>query len=69
MKITCPGCGKVLVVSGLGRKKLGIALNNVCESLRHKKSISLAAAELGCSEGYIFNSLKAAGLKAKDLIK
>lgn len=69
MKVVCPHCGKLVAVNGLGRPKLGIPLKNICEKLRDKKSIALAAEELGCSQGYIFNALKAAGIKAKDLIK
>ena len=69
MIVPCPHCGKSVVVSGLGRKRLALTLKNVCESLSSKGSVSAAAKELHCSEGYIFNTLKGAGLKAADVIK
>jgi len=69
MKITCPHCGKSIVVNGLGRKPLNIPLKNVYESLRNHRSIAGAAGELGCSEAYIFGMLKSNGLKIKEVIK
>ena len=68
MIVPCPNCGKPVVVSGLGRKKLNIPLKNVCESLRAYRSVDAAAQELNCSQGYIFNALKVNGLKVKDVI-
>ncbi len=67
MKIKCPYCGKEIVVKGLGRKSLNIPLKNVCESLQTCGTASAAAERLGCSQGYIFNALKANGLKLKDI--
>ena len=69
MIVTCPNCGKSVVVNGLGRKPLNIPLKNVCEALRAHCSVVEAAKELGCSQGYIFKVLKASGLKLKDVIK
>lgn len=69
MKIICPKCRQEVMVNAGGRPRLNIPLKNICEALRDKKSIVLAAEELDCSQGYIFNALKAAGIKAKDLIK
>lgn len=67
--ITCPHCGKSVAVSGLGRKRLNIPLKNVCESLQAHKNVVAAANELNCSQGYIFNVLKANGLTLKDVIR
>lgn len=68
MIIRCPHCGKPVVVHGLGRKPLNIPLKNVCEALQVHRSVVVAANELNCSQGYIFNKLKANGLKLKDVI-
>ena len=51
------------------RKPLNIPLKNVYECLKKYRSVAAAADELGCSQGYIFNVLKANGLKLKDLFK
>ncbi len=65
---SCPVCGHPIQVQGLGRKPLNIPLKNICERLRACKDISAAANQLGCSQGYIYNALKAKGLKVKDII-
>jgi hypothetical protein len=57
-----------VVVNGLGRKPLNIPLKNICEALQTHRSVVLAAQELNCSEGYIFNALKVNGLKLKDVV-
>jgi len=67
--INCPHCGEPVVVNGLGRKKLNIPLKNICEALCSCGSVAAAARELHCSEGYIFNALKAQGLKPADVIR
>ncbi len=69
MIIQCPNCGKPVVVNGLGRRPLNIPLKNICESLQAHRSVVAAAQELNCSEGHIFNILKANGLKLKDVIR
>ncbi len=68
MKVQCPHCGKSVVVNGLGRKPLNIPLNIVCEALQKHGSVKAAANKFTCSEGYIFNILKANGLKPKGVI-
>ncbi len=68
MIVQCPHCGKSVVVNGLGRRRLNIPLKNVCEALQAHRSVVAAANELNCSQGYIFNVLKANGLKLKDVI-
>ncbi len=68
MIIQCPNCGHAVVVNGLGRKQLDIPLKIVCECLKKYGSVKAAAQELSCSETYIFNILKANGLRLKDVI-
>jgi len=68
MKVFCPHCGQEVVVNGLGRKRLNIPLKNICECLQAHRSVGVAAQELNCSEAYIFNVLKANGLKLRDAI-
>lgn len=68
MIIKCTNCGEFIAVNGLGRKPLNIPLKNVCEALQVHRNVSMAAKELNCSEGYIFNVLKTNGFKLKDII-
>ena len=68
MIVTCPNCGSKVIVNGLGRKRLNIPLKNICESLQKHGCILGAANDLDCSEGYIFNVMKANGLKVKDVM-
>lgn len=68
MKILCPRCGETIKVGGLGRKPLNIPLNIVCETLQSRHDVQVAAVALGCSQGYIFNLLKANNLKLKDVL-
>lgn len=56
------------MVNGLGRKPLNIPLKIVCEALQTRGNIVTASKKLNCSQGYIFNTLKANGLKLKDII-
>jgi len=69
MIIQCPHCGERVVVNGLGRKRLNIPLKNICEALQSERNVASAARELHCSQGYIFNTLKAQGLKPRDIIE
>ena len=68
MIVLCPNCGKPVTVNGLGRKPLNIPLKYICDALQAHRSVEAAAQELSCSQGYIFNALKANGLKLKDVI-
>lgn len=69
MIVRCPNCGHSVVVNGLGRKPLNMPLKIVCESLRaHRSVVAAAHQELNCSEGYIFNVLKANGLRLRDVV-
>ncbi|MFC1979942.1 hypothetical protein ACFLVS_03660 [Chloroflexota bacterium] len=68
MIIKCPHCGQMVTVNGLGRKPLKIPLKNVYEALQMHRNVKTAATELNCSPGYIFNVLKANGLKVKDIL-
>jgi hypothetical protein len=65
---TCPACGQKIKINGLGRKPLNIPLKNICEMLASCRDISTTAGKLGCSQGYIYNALKANRLKVKDII-
>ena len=69
MIIPCPHCGKPVTVNGLGRKPLNIPLKNICEALQLFRNVAVVAQELNCSQGYIYNALKANGLRLKDVIK
>lgn len=69
MIVQCPHCGERIVVNGLGRKRLNIPLKNICEALQSERNIASAARKLNCSQGYIFNALKARGLKPRDIIE
>ena len=64
----CPNCGHSVVVNGLGRKRLNIPLKNVLEALQAHRSVKAAAQELRCSEAYIYNVLKANGLRLKNVV-
>jgi hypothetical protein len=65
---SCPVCGHQIQVQGLGRKPLNIPLINICEALRSYRDIRTAANILKCSQGYIYNALKARGLKLREVI-
>jgi len=66
--VKCPYCGKPVIFNGLGRPPLNISLKNVCESLLAHGSVAEAAQTLNCSQGYIFNALRANGLRLKNVI-
>lgn len=68
MKITCPKCGAIIVVSGLGRKSLRKPLIIVCDELRLCRSVGETAKNLVCSPAYIYKVLKENGLTAKEVI-
>ena len=67
--VQCPNCGERVVVNGLGRKRLNIPLKIIYEALQSERNIASAAKKLHCSQGYIFNVLKARGLKPMDIIE
>ncbi len=69
MIVQCPRCGESVVVNGLGRKRLNIPLKNVCEALQARRSVVEVANELNCSQGYIYNTLKANGMTLKEVIR
>ncbi len=69
MIIQCPYCGERVVINGLGRKRLNMPLKNICEALQSERNVASAAKKLHCSQGYIFNTLKARGLKPKNIIE
>jgi hypothetical protein len=59
----------MVMVSGLGHKRLNIPFKNVCEALRLYRDVAQAAKELGCSVGYIYNACKEQGTTPRDVIK
>jgi len=61
----CPHCGEQVSVHGIGRKPLGIDVILVCDALRAYPTVKEAARELRCSRGYIYKTLKVAGLSVK----
>jgi transposase-like protein len=69
MLVQCPNCGQTLTVNGLGRPSLNMPVIKVYDALRHYRSVTDAARELGCSRAYIYKILKANGLTQKDLIE
>jgi len=69
MIITCPHCGKSVVVKGLGQKPLNIPLKNVYDALQASGNVSAAAHSLGCSRAYVYKVLKANRAKSEGYIQ
>jgi len=53
----------------LGRKRLGVPVENIIDGLRKRRSVVIVAQELGCSRGHIYDVLKAEGLKVRDVVE
>jgi hypothetical protein len=60
--------GKTNYSHKLGRKPLNWNVNKVCDTLLATHSINLAAKELNCSRGYIYQVLKQAGKTPKEVM-
>lgn len=60
--------GKSLPTRKLGRKPLNYNVKNVCDTLLSTHSIDLAAKELNCSRGYIYQVLKQRGMTPKGVL-
>ncbi len=62
MSMKCPHCGKVIpncrVASRIGRRRLNINSQTICETLSEQKNVKKAAYLLNCSVGYIYKVLK-----------
>jgi DNA invertase Pin-like site-specific DNA recombinase len=58
MKITCPGCGEIIIVNGLGRKTLDVPVENIFNALSTGKTITTIASELNCSRATIYLRVK-----------
>lgn len=70
MRVACPHCGKEIVIRGLlGRRPKNIAVKIVLDKLQATRNVEQAAGELGCSRGYIYNRLKAAGLSLQQVLE
>ncbi len=66
LEVTCPNCGEKIKVKGTGgRKPKDLPVIFVCDKLKATHSVKQAAEELGCSRGYIYKTLKDAGLTVK----
>ena len=68
MRVRCRHCGGTVSVNDIGRKRLGISVKKITDALQTCQNAELAAKELGCSRGYIYQELKKKGLKPKDVI-
>jgi len=69
VEIICPKCGeKIRVKSTGGRKPKDIPVIFICDKLQATRSVKQAAEELGCSRGYIYKVLKAAGLGVREIM-
>jgi transposase-like protein len=68
MIVKCPHCDKSAVVNGLGRKRLNIAVIEVCDALQLPRSVTVTATELGYSRAYVYKVLKDNGLKLSHIV-
>ena len=69
VEINCPKCGEKIKIKGIGgRKPKDLPVIFVCDKLRATRSVKQAAEELGCSRGYIYKVLKAAGLVVREIM-
>ena len=67
--ITCPHCGKVASILGIGRAATNIVVTDICDALQLHHGIPAAAESLGCSRALIYKVLKANGLTVQDVIR
>jgi hypothetical protein len=70
--VICPDCGKQVPIpkgKPLGRKPLGIDVNNIRDELRTYRDIALAARGLRCSRAYIYRELAKHGMTPKEVIQ
>ena len=68
MKIQCPHCGEIVVVSGLGRRPLNVGVKIVCDALRTHGSVTAAAKVLGLSRGYVYRELSKHGTTPREVL-
>ena len=69
MKVTCPHCGKSVVVNGIGRPSLNVPVTKVCDTLQLYHSVTVAAKQLKVSRPYIYKVLKADGMTPADVLR
>jgi hypothetical protein len=70
VEVICPKCGEKIRFKGTGgRKPKDLPVIFVCDKLQATRSVTQAAAELGCSRGYIYKVLKNQGTIPKDVIE
>lgn len=69
VEVISPKCGEKIKGKGTeGRKPKDIHVIFICDTLRSTHSVKQAAEVLGCSQGYIYKVLEAAGLRVQDII-
>lgn len=68
MIVECPHCGKSVTVNGIGRRPLQHSVKNICDALLSTRSVKLAANELNCSRGYIYQVLKRQSTTPKEVL-
>ncbi len=69
VEVICPKCGEKIKITGIGgRKPKNIPVIFVCDKLLATGSVTQAAKELGCSRGYVYKVLKAAGLEPREIL-
>ncbi|MFC2018697.1 hypothetical protein ACFLU4_01905 [Chloroflexota bacterium] len=67
--ITCPHCGKVAAILGIGRAATNLVVTDICDALRLCRSVPSAAEKLGCSRALIYKILKKHDMSPADVIK
>jgi hypothetical protein len=66
MEIRCQRCGHLVLVGGIGRRRLNISVKNVTDTLRAWRSVSRAAEILNCSRGLVYLRLREGGFSVDD---
>ncbi len=69
MKKTCPQCGAVIEINGLGRKRLNHTVIFVYDTLKLYRTVTATAKQLNCSRGYIYKVLKENGLSVNEVCR
>lgn len=66
MQVTCPHCGNVVVVNGLGRPRGKYPVQNVLKAYKKHQNIPSTADVTGLSTGTIWRILKDNGVTIKN---
>lgn len=62
MEVTCPGCGQIISVNGLGRRKGKYPVQNVLNAYEELQKIGPVAERLNLSKGTVWRILKSEGI-------